>query len=104
MTDLCQRLRAASLDDRLSTGALYREAAEMIEDANAAGIEQEQIIMNQERAIDRLRAAVAEWEKLRDPTTLHHNLLRGFPARLSRDALLHLAGDDVAARAALGEP
>lgn len=53
--------------------------------------------------IGRLRAVIAEWEKLRDPATLHHNLLRDFPARLSRDALLHLAGDDTVARAALGE-
>ena len=42
--------------------------------------------------IDRLRAVVAEWEKLCDPCILHANLLRGLPARMSREALLHLIG------------
>jgi hypothetical protein len=37
---------------------------------------------------------IAEWNKLRDPHTLHVNLLRGFPARLTRPVLLHLAGDE----------
>lgn len=43
---------------------------------------------------------LADWEKLRDPTTLHVNLLRGFPAKLSREQLLHLAGDPPAAPSA----
>lgn len=40
-----------------------------------------------------LRAQVAEWERLRDPSVLHGNLLRGVPAKLSRELILHLAGD-----------
>ena len=44
--------------------------------------------------VEALRAKVAEWEKLRDPVTLHVSLLRGFPARLSREVFLHLAGDE----------
>jgi hypothetical protein len=43
--------------------------------------------------IERLRAELAEWEKLRDPSILHANLLRGLPAQLDRDKFLHLAGD-----------
>jgi hypothetical protein len=35
-----------------------------------------------------------EWRKLRDPVTLHVSLLRGIPARLSRETLLHMAGAD----------
>jgi hypothetical protein len=45
------------------------------------------------REIERLRAELAEWEKLRDPSILHANLLRGLPAQLDRDKFLHLAGD-----------
>lgn len=37
-------------------------------------------------------AELDEWRKLRDPETLHANLLRGQPARLSREQLLHLLG------------
>jgi hypothetical protein len=44
--------------------------------------------------IERLRAQVAEWEKLGDPVTLHANLLRGIPCRLDRATFLHLAGDE----------
>ena len=44
--------------------------------------------------VEALRTKVAEWEKLRDPVTLHVSLLRGFPARLSRAVFLHLAGDE----------
>ena len=36
MADLVDRLRAAALDERLSTGTLYREAAEEIEFVRAA--------------------------------------------------------------------
>jgi hypothetical protein len=43
--------------------------------------------------ITTLRAELAEWEKLRDPSILHANLLRGLPAQLGRDTFLHLAGD-----------
>lgn len=46
--------------------------------------------------IDRLRAEVAELRHeqavLRDPVSLHANLLRGVPAVLPREQLLHLAG------------
>lgn len=41
------------------------------------------------------RAELAEWNKLRDPVTLHVSLLRGFPAKLNRDTFLHIAGDPV---------
>lgn len=44
--------------------------------------------------VEALRGLLAEWEKLRDPVTLHVSLLRGFPARLSREVFLHLAGDE----------
>jgi hypothetical protein len=39
-----------------------------------------------------LRAALAQWETLRDPATLHANLLRGLPAKLEARELLHIAG------------
>ncbi len=41
-----------------------------------------------------LEAEVAEWRRLRDPATLHVNLLRGIPAKLPREVFLHIAGDD----------
>lgn len=44
--------------------------------------------------IKRLQAEIAKWERLRDRATLHTNLVRGFPAALSRESLLHLAGAD----------
>mgnify|MGYP003553189145 FL=1 len=50
-----------------------------------------------------LPGLLREWEKLRDPVTLHVSLLRGFPAKLDRDTFLHLAGDPPAAQPA-GEP
>lgn len=37
-------------------------------------------------------AELAEWRKLRDPATLHVNLLRGVPAQLPREMYLHLGG------------
>ena len=40
-----------------------------------------------------LRAEVAEWEKLRNPVTLHVSLLRGLPCKLDSATFLHLAGD-----------
>jgi len=44
----------------------------------------------------------ADMQKLRNPATLHANLLRGQPAQLTREMLLHLLGDAAtdAARAA----
>jgi hypothetical protein len=39
-----------------------------------------------------LKNELSEWEKLKDPNTLHVNLLRGFPARLTKDQLDHLKG------------
>ena len=47
-----------------------------------------------------LRKELEEWRKLRDPVTLHANLLRGLPAKLDRATFLHLAGDDAAVGAA----
>jgi hypothetical protein len=44
--------------------------------------------------IDRLRGELVEWNKLRNPATLHANLLRGIPCRLDRATFLHLAGDE----------
>lgn len=43
--------------------------------------------------LERLRAQVAEWEKLREPDTLHANLMRGLPAQLTAEHLRHLQGD-----------
>jgi uncharacterized small protein (DUF1192 family) len=50
--------------------------------------------------IERLRAEVDEWRKLRDPVILHCNLLRGMPAKLTPDQVWHLVADD---RARLGD-
>jgi len=44
--------------------------------------------------IERLRAELAEWGKLRNPVALHANLLRGVPAQLSREMLRHITGED----------
>ena len=44
--------------------------------------------------IQRLSLGLLEWQKLRDPVVLHANLLRGLPARLTRNQALHLIGDD----------
>lgn len=40
------------------------------------------------------RDQILEWKKLLDPHTLHINLLRGFPAKLSEEQLLHLLGSE----------
>jgi len=48
------------------------------------------------KAADML-AADAQWEKLCDPVILHANLLRGLPAQLSKEQLLHLLGTDAPA-------
>lgn len=45
-------------------------------------------------AAERVAEATAEWNKLRDPVTLHVSLLRGFPAQLDRATFLHIAGDE----------
>lgn len=34
-----------------------------------------------------------QWSKLKDPVTLHRNLLAGIPARLSHEQLVHLLGE-----------
>ncbi|MEN7429207.1 hypothetical protein VA599_00530 [Chromobacterium sp. TRC.1.1.SA] len=44
--------------------------------------------------IDAQAAELAEWHKLRDSNALHINLLRGMPARLTTEQLLHIAGDE----------
>lgn len=51
------------------------------------------IIAEAADTIERQRAELAEFEKLRDPELLHANLLRGQPSQLSREQFLHLAGD-----------
>ena len=48
--------------------------------------------------VERLRAEIAQWEKLRDPVMLHANLLRGIPGQLDRATFLHLAGDETPTR------
>jgi hypothetical protein len=40
------------------------------------------------------QAELAQWRMLSDPAALHVHLLRGIPARLSRDHLLHLLGSE----------
>jgi hypothetical protein len=42
--------------------------------------------------------ADAKYEKLNDPVILHANLLRGLPARLSKEQLIHLLGTDAPAQ------
>lgn len=46
-------------------------------------------------ALYEARSELAQWRGLRDPHTLHLNLLRGLPARLSKAQALHLIGDDI---------
>lgn len=41
-----------------------------------------------------LRAELAEWRKLQNPVTLHANLLRGLPAKLTPEQVWHLVADD----------
>lgn len=48
-----------------------------------------------EAAMENLEAMVLElaaWKTLKEPQVLHVNLLRGFPAKLSKASLLHLVG------------
>jgi hypothetical protein len=52
---------------------------------------------------ERLRAELAEWRTLRDPVSLHVNLLRGLPARLDAALYLHLGGHDQAKDAAVSK-
>ncbi|MBI6727065.1 hypothetical protein RYA05_13705 [Pseudomonas syringae pv. actinidiae] len=35
---------------------------------------------------------LAAWKTLKQPQVLHANLMRGFPAKLSKGSLLHLVG------------
>ncbi|AVG17069.1 hypothetical protein CFN79_15075 [Chromobacterium vaccinii] len=44
--------------------------------------------------IDVQAAELAEWHKLHDSNALHINLLRGIPARLTTEQLLHIAGEE----------
>ena len=48
------------------------------------------------------QAELDEWRKLRDPQVLHVNLCRGFPAKLTAEQLLHIAGD--ATQTTVAEP
>jgi hypothetical protein len=57
-----------------------------------ADAKKDQLFLRNE--VQRLQSEVSEWQKLRDPVTLHVSLLRGFPARLDRETFLHLAGDE----------
>ena len=50
--------------------------------------------------IDAQATELAEWHKLRDSNALHINLLRGMPARLTTEQLLHIAGDKYQSMAA----
>ena len=47
-------------------------------------------LRGQHAEIVALRAEVAEWEKLRNPVTLHVSLLRGLPCKLDSATFLHL--------------
>lgn len=53
-------------------------------------------------AVAVLQAELDEWRKLRDPKVLHVNLCRGFPAKLTAEQLLHIAGDEK--QSAVGVP
>jgi len=46
------------------------------------------------REIERMQAELNDWRRLAAPAVLHANLVRGLPARLTREQLLHLAGAD----------
>jgi hypothetical protein len=52
-----------------------------------------QWLKEKERA-DKAEAELQEWYKLKNPVSLHANLLRGIPARLTTGQLLHIAGDE----------
>lgn len=52
------------------------------------------LVRAQDAEIERLRTELAEWQKLRDPVTLHVSLLRGFPAKLDAATFLHIGGHD----------
>ena len=52
-------------------------------------------LVKAEREIERLSAELANWQNLRDPATLHANLLRGLPAQLTREQAMHLCADDL---------
>jgi hypothetical protein len=51
-------------------------------------------LSDHEASIRAKDAEIAEWRKLLDPAVLHANLVRGVPAKLTREQLLHLLGDD----------
>lgn len=65
-------------------------AVSVFDSSNGYPDEARAALLDAVRAIDAERD---EWQKLRDPATLHANLLRGEPARLTREMLLHLLGD-----------
>lgn len=46
-------------------------------------------------AITMLRNELMLWQSLKDPMTLHRNLLAGFPARLNSGLYMHLAGQHI---------
>ena len=52
------------------------------------------ILVEAENTIIAQEAKIAEYEQLKDPHVLHVNLLRGFPAKLSEERLLHLLGSE----------
>lgn len=60
--------------------------------------------MKEKERADRAEEALVEWYKLKDPASLHVNLLRGIPARLTTEQLLHIAGDGAQALAARQAP
>lgn len=57
-------------------------------------IEAEQALQGVQPPEADLQAELDEWRKLRDPKVLHANLCRGFPAKLTAEQLLHIAGDE----------
>ncbi len=82
-----ETLRSIAKMDPLTDGDRMRQWAR---DALSGYIETNEATMVQ------LMDKLAEWERLRDPAVLHASLLRGLPAKLSRDEILHIAGDGAA--------
>ncbi|HET8689726.1 MAG TPA: hypothetical protein VFM18_24230 [Methanosarcina sp.] len=46
-----------------------------------------------EKKNQKLQSELNEWNKLKNPSNLHSNLLRGIPAQLDQRTFLHLAGN-----------
>jgi hypothetical protein len=71
-----------------------RALAYAMDDTGERGTREQLLAAVKQYAAERVAEATAEWNKLRDPVTLHVSLLRGFPAQLDRATFLHIAGDE----------